>query len=219
MSQVRPPIAPPIAQDEWWNPAWVLRTGRMIMRPVTGADAGPLAALKADPLAYAMMLGGVRTQFQAAEELAEEIRAWGAYGIGLWSARDDETNAFYGVAGIVHRHDGRGMALRFAFWPEARGQGLAREAAVAALRFAHERAGLARVIAVARESNAASRMLLASIGMREVPEEDFRRDGYRMVVYVSETGGLLLPYLWPRSATPKPLWGEGSAIFGPLTLS
>jgi RimJ/RimL family protein N-acetyltransferase len=196
---------PPIAQDAWWNPAWVLRTGRMIMRPVAGIDAGPLAALKADPQAYAMMLGGVRTQLQAAEELAEDIRAWGAYGIGLWSARDDETNAFHGVAGVVHRHDGRGMALRFAFWPEARGQGLAREAAVAALHFAHERAGLTRVIAVARESNAASRMLLASIGMREAPEEDFRRDGYRMAVYVSERGELPLPCRWPRPATAETL--------------
>ena len=182
-----------ILTDDWWNPAWVLRTGRMVMRPVTGSDAASIAALKADPQAYAMMLGGVRNQHQAAEELAHDIRAWGAQGIGLWSARDSETEAFYGVAGIMRRADGRGMALRFAFWPEARGQGLAREAAVAALRFAHERAGLRRVVAIARESNAASRMLLASIGMREEPENGFFRDGYQMLVHASETGGLYLP--------------------------
>jgi len=180
-------------RDDWWNPAWVLRTGRMVMRPVAGTDAHAIAALKADPQAFAMMLGGVRDQRQSAEELAEDIRAWGAYGIGLWSARDSETEVFYGIAGIVHRRDGRGMALRFAFWPEARGQGLAREAAVAALRFAQDRAGLTRVIAVARESNAASRMLLASIGMREEPENAFWRDGYLMLVHASETGAALRP--------------------------
>jgi RimJ/RimL family protein N-acetyltransferase len=165
----------------------------MVMRPVAGIDAAPIAALKADPQVFAMMLGGVRDGRQAAAELAEDIRAWGAHGIGLWSARDSETEAFYGVAGIVHRHDGRGMALRFAFWPEARGHGLAREAAVAALRFAQDRAGLSRVIAVARESNTASRMLLASIGMREEPEKAFWRDGYHMLVHASEPGGLFTP--------------------------
>jgi RimJ/RimL family protein N-acetyltransferase len=182
-----------ILQDDWWNPAWVLRTGRMVMRPVAGADAPAIAALKADPQAFAMMLGGVRDQRQAADELAADIRAWGADGIGVWSARDVETEAFYGIAGIVRRQDGRGMALRFAFWPEARGQGLAREAAVAALRFAHDRAGLTRVIAVARETNAASRMLLAGIGMREEPEHAFWRDGYHMLVHASETGCVFRP--------------------------
>jgi RimJ/RimL family protein N-acetyltransferase len=186
-------IRPMMMQDEWWNPAWVLRTGRMVMRPVAGSDAPAITALKADPQAFAMMLGGVRNQREAAEELAEDIRAWGAYGIGLWSARDLETEAFYGIAGIMRRRDGRGMALRFAFWPEARGHGLAREASVAALRFAQDRAGLKRIIAVARESNAASRMLLASIGMREEPEHAFWRDGYHMLVHASETDSVFLP--------------------------
>jgi RimJ/RimL family protein N-acetyltransferase len=185
-------------QGEWCNPVWVLRTGRMVMRPVAGVDSPAIAALKADPRAFAMMLGGVRDQRQAAAELAEDIRAWGAHGVGLWSARDTETEAFYGIAGIVPRQDGRGMALRFAFWPEARGHGLAREASLAALRFAQERAGLTRIIAVARESNAASRMLLASIGMREEPDKAFWRDGYRMLVFAIETSAVFLPRRRPQ---------------------
>ncbi|MCB8880985.1 GNAT family N-acetyltransferase [Acidisoma cellulosilytica] len=156
------------------------------MRPVSGRDAAEIAALKADPREYAMMLGGVRNHEQATEELAADVRAWGAHGIGMWSARDRESDEFHGIAGIMRRPDGRGMALRFAFETEARGKGLAREAAIAALHFAHERAGIARVIAVARETNAASGMLLASIGMREAPDLAFTRDGYRMLVFVSE---------------------------------
>jgi RimJ/RimL family protein N-acetyltransferase len=170
------------------NPAWVLRTGRLIMRPVATRDEAEIAALKADPRAFAMMLGGVRTSLQARDELAADIRAWGAHGIGLWSARDITTDAFYGIAGILSRADGRGMALRFAFWPEARGQGLAREAAMAALHFAHDRLGLPRIVAVARESNPASRALLAGIGMQEEPEQAFMRDGFRMLLYASEPG-------------------------------
>jgi RimJ/RimL family protein N-acetyltransferase len=177
----------------------------MVMRPVAGIDAAAIAALKADPQVFAMMLGGVRDGRKAAAELAEDIRAWGAHGIGLWSARDSETEAFYGIAGIVHRHDGRGMALRFAFWPEARGHGLAREATVAAVRFAHDRAGLSRVIAVARESNTASRMLLASIGMREEPEKAFWRDGYHMLVHASEQVGLFTARQRAQSQAAEPV--------------
>jgi len=170
------------------NPAWVLRTGRLIMRPVAARDEADIAALKADPRAFAMMLGGVRSGLQTRDELAADIRAWGALGIGLWSARDVTTEAFYGIAGILARADGRGLALRFAFWPEARGQGLAREAAMAALRFAHDRLGLPRIVAVARESNPASRALLTGIGMQEEPEQAFMRDGFRMLLYASEPG-------------------------------
>ena len=82
----------------------------------------------------------------------------------------------------MERPDGRGVALRFALWPECRGKGYAREAAAAALEFGH-RAGLKRIIAVARESNMASRGVLSDIGMREVAE--FRHQGHRMLLFES----------------------------------
>ncbi|WP_459674836.1 GNAT family N-acetyltransferase [Acidisoma sp. 7E03] len=179
------------------------------MRPVSLWDAGQIAALKADPRAFAMMLGGVRTPLQAQEELAADIRIWGAQGIGMWSAHDPETDAFYGIAGIVGRADGRGMALRFAFWPEARGQGLAREAAMAALRFGHDRRGLGRIVAVARESNLASRTLLAGIGMIEEPEHAFERDGFRMLLFASETAAPA-PGMPPASAGGMPPKGASA---------
>jgi RimJ/RimL family protein N-acetyltransferase len=163
----------------------VIRTGRLTMRPVAYRDLADLTALKADPRAYAMMLGGVRTPRECAEELAADISAWGARGIGLWAVREAPNDAFVGMAGIRERGDGRGMALRFAFWPEARGHGLAREAASAAIRFGHDQIGLPRIIAVAREANTASCMVLSSIGMREEPKESFLREGYRMLVYAS----------------------------------
>jgi RimJ/RimL family protein N-acetyltransferase len=71
--------------------------------------------------------------------------------------------------------------LRFALWPEAQGQGLAREAASAALQFGHRQAALARIVAVARENNFASRMVLGSIGMAECG--GFAQSGHQMVVY------------------------------------
>jgi RimJ/RimL family protein N-acetyltransferase len=138
-------------------------------------------ALKADPQVYALMLGGVRSHRETVHELAEDITYWGAHGVGIFAIY--EGDAFQGITGIHDRPDGRGKALRFAVWPDARGRGIAREAASAALHFAHSRAGLQRIVAVARSENYGSRMVLGSIGMREC--DAFLRDGHIMLVYES----------------------------------
>ena len=166
------------------NPGFILRTAQAVMAPVSPADLADLQALKADPRVFATMLGGVRSPPQAAAELATDLTFWAARGVGIWTVRDAAGGAFLGIAGLMERPDGLGIALRFAFWPEARGRGLARAAAGAALRFAHERAGIARVVAVAREDNIASRMVLGAIGMTE--RGAFLRGGQRMLIYASE---------------------------------
>jgi RimJ/RimL family protein N-acetyltransferase len=162
---------------------WRLVTARLILTPVAPADLRDIAALKADPRAFAQMLGGVRGPIQSAEELAQDIRAWGAYGYGMWTVRARDGNRFLGLAGLMHRPDDRGVALRFAYLPQARGVGLATEAAGAALRYAHETALLSRVVAVVREDNFASRMVIGAIGMTHV--ETFTRGGILRLVYRS----------------------------------
>ena len=163
------------------NPLWILRAGPLVLTPVGGADLPDLRALKSDPRQFAIMLGGVRSAQQAAEELAEDVIAWGANGYGIWTIR--ECGHFLGVTGLEHRPDGRGIALRFALWPEAQGRGLARQAAGTALRFGHQQARLPRIVAVARENNFASRVVLGGIGMTECAS--FTQSGYRMVMYQS----------------------------------
>lgn len=162
-------------------PGLTLNTPRLVLRPVAAADLPALIRLKSDPLVFGQMLGGLRAPWQAADELAADVTAWGALGYGMFAVR--EGAHFHGIAGVQHRADGRGPALRFAVWPEARGRGIAREAAGAALRFSHAAGRLARIIAVARAENVASRMVLGGIGMWEAGT--FRRDGHEMVVYES----------------------------------
>jgi RimJ/RimL family protein N-acetyltransferase len=165
------------------NPAWILRTGRLLLTPLGGADLADLCAIKADARVFAVMLGGVRGPAQAADDLAGHVVAWGRDGFGLWAIRELAGSKFVGITGLERRPDGLGVGLRFALWPEAQGRGLAREAAWAALTFGHERGRLPRIIAVARESNFGSRTVLGSIGMREA--ETFERGGYQMVLYDS----------------------------------
>jgi RimJ/RimL family protein N-acetyltransferase len=161
-----------------------IQTGRLILKPVGGADLPHLIKLKSDPQVFGQMLGGVRLAWQTAEDLHADVATWAQRGIGMFSIY--EGSRFQGITGIAARADGRGMALRFAVWSEARGRGVAREAASAALAFAHAVAGLPRVIAVARDDNFGSRMVLGSIGMSEC--DAFLRDGHIMLVYESVRG-------------------------------
>jgi RimJ/RimL family protein N-acetyltransferase len=160
-----------------------LRTGRLVLTPVGGGDLADLRAIKADPRVFAIMRGGVRNAAQTAEDLARDVIAWGEHGYGIWAVREAADHRFAGITGLEDREDGRGVALRFALWPELQGRGFAREAAGAALRFGHEQAGLTRIVAVARETNFPSRTVLGAIGMR--PCEAFVQAGHAMILFES----------------------------------
>ncbi|MFT9400585.1 GNAT family N-acetyltransferase [Acetobacter sp.] len=161
--------------------ARTLNTGRLTLRPVSWRDMEDMVRLKADGGAFGQMLGGVCTRQQAEKEMADDIAFWACHRVGIFTIH--EQGQFVGMTGIHDRPDGRGFGLRFALYPWASGRGIAREAANAALSFTHN-AGIRRVIAVAKESNLASRSILKGIGMQEC--ERFMRDGQTMLVYESK---------------------------------
>jgi RimJ/RimL family protein N-acetyltransferase len=160
----------------------IVRTERLMLLPVGLENLPELVKLKADPRAFSAMLHGVRTPERTREELEDDMVFWQVRGYGTWAVHALADESFLGITGLMERSDGRGVALRFALWPEVRGQGYAREAAAAALAFGHC-AGLARVIAVARETNIPSRAVLTDIGMRECGEYPYQ--GHRMLVFES----------------------------------
>jgi len=159
-----------------------ITTARLSMLPPGHEHLDELVRLKADERVFGYMLHGVRTPQRTAEELEDDIDFWQVRGYGTWSVFLRATGDFLGIAGLMERSDGRGVALRYGLWPECRGHGYAREAAAAALAFGH-RAGVPRIIGVARDSNAASRAVMGDIGMRECGE--FHNRGHRMVVFES----------------------------------
>ncbi|KXV57241.1 MULTISPECIES: GNAT family N-acetyltransferase [Acetobacter] len=160
--------------------ARTVRTGRLVLQPVTWRDMEDMVRLKADGGAFGQMLGGVCTRQQAERDMADDIAFWACHRVGIFTIH--EHGKFVGMTGIHDRPDGRGFGLRFALYPWASGRGIAREAANAALSFTHN-AGIPRVVAVAKETNLPSRSILKGIGMREC--ETFERDGQTMVVYES----------------------------------
>ena len=159
-----------------------VRTGRLMLLPVGLEHLPELVRLKSDPRVFGAMLHGVRTPERTREELEDDIDFWQVRGYGTWAVHSLADESFLGITGLMERPDGRGVALRFALWPEVRGQGYAREAAGAALAFGH-RAGLARIIGIARGTNLASRAVLTGIGMKECGEYPYQ--GHRMLVFES----------------------------------
>lgn len=153
-----------------------------MLLPVGLENLPELVRLKADPAVFELMLHGVRTPERTREELEDDIAFWRVRGYGTWAVHLTAEERFLGIAGLMERPDGRGIALRYALWPADRGRGYAREAAAAALAFGH-RAGLPRIIAVAWAENVASRLVLGDLRMRECDAFIYR--GRRMLVYES----------------------------------
>jgi RimJ/RimL family protein N-acetyltransferase len=160
----------------------VVRTPRLTLLPVGKENLPDLIPLKAAPEVFGLMLHGVRTPERTREELEDDIDFWAVRGYGTWAVHRTEDGEFLGIVGLMERPDGRGVALRYALWPHCRGHGYAREAARAALEFGHA-AGLRRIIAVARESNASSCGVMADIGM--TPGGGFIHAGHPMRVFES----------------------------------
>ncbi|WP_201740048.1 GNAT family N-acetyltransferase [Aristophania vespae] len=149
-----------------------------MLRPVSWQDMEPMVRLKKDIGAFGTMLGGVRNRVQAEREMAEDIAFWAERKVGIFSIF--ENGQFVGMTGVHERPDGRGLGLRIALFPYVSGRGIAREAAGRVLSFTFE-AGEKRVVAVTREDNLASRIVLGSIGM--TLSEQFQRDGQTMLLY------------------------------------
>ena len=80
----------------------------------------------------------------------------------------------------VLSHGAHGVALRFAFAPEAQGKGFGPEFGRAALGFAFGVARLERVVAVTRPENLASQRALEKFGM--VREREIKADNGRTLL-------------------------------------
>jgi len=159
-----------------------ITTARLSLLPPGPEHLADIIRLKADPRVFGVMLHGVRSPERTREELEDDREIWTVRGYGIWSVFLRDTGDFLGIAGLMERPDGRGVALRFALWTQCRGQGYAREAAAAALAFGHA-AGLPRIVAIARETNHASRGVLEDIGMRLAGQH--RYQGEAMLLFES----------------------------------
>ena len=101
----------------------------------------------------------------AAARLARDIAHWQKHGFGAWVLRDADTGEFIGRAGLQKRwFDGPEIELAWAVVPEHWGEGIATEAARAAIAHARE-LGIAEVVAFTLPDNVGSQRVMQKAGM------------------------------------------------------
>lgn len=153
-----------------------LDTPRLRLRPWRDTDLDPLAALCADP-AVMRHFPAPLSRAESAAALTRWQAHFAAHGFGPWALERRDDGRLVGLTGLLRV----GFAAPFAptveiAWRLARdqwGQGLAREAARAALAGAFERLALPEVVAFTVPHNTASRRVMQAIGMHRDAAGDF----------------------------------------------
>jgi len=146
----------------------VLETERLTLRHATTADDRFIFELVNDP-AFIRNIGdrGVRTLADAERYVLDgPIASYEKFGFGMYVVEVRESGTPIGLCGFVKRDWLPDVDIGFAFLPQYRSQGYARESASAVRRYGHEVLGLARIVAIVSPENSDSIRLLEKIGLR-----------------------------------------------------
>ena len=152
-----------------------LRTKRLVLLPLGGADLDEAAALFADPRVMLHIDGGTRDRATTSHVLQANERCWKTEGWGLWAVRDASSGAFLGQGGLQRITELQDADVEFSMIIGRRSwqKGVATEAANAILFDAWERFGGSQIHALLHPDNTAGGPFLRRIG--------FRRDDDQLV--------------------------------------
>ena len=163
----------------------ILETPRLRLREFRHDDLDDLAAMVADE-EQMRFYPATRSRGEAAAWLERTLSVYRECGFGIWLVEALATSGFAGYCGIRPLElDGAseieiGWHLHKASW----GQGLATEAARAALGLAFGRFGLSRVVAIIPVGHTASYAVAERLGMRV--EGTTTYEGDPVVVYATD---------------------------------
>lgn len=155
----------------------VLRTSRLVLRPVAAADTEAVWRLLTDPDVRRYLCDDLVFPRETVAAIVAEHLAVAPRGLGMWIAERD--GAFAGIAALkavaavladlVPVLKGE-IEPTIALWPAFWGRGLAGEALGAVLAHGFGALGLARIAGVCDAPNLASARMLARAGFRETGE-------------------------------------------------
>ncbi|HEX7637400.1 MAG TPA: GNAT family N-acetyltransferase [Burkholderiaceae bacterium] len=147
----------------------ILETPRLRLRWFTPADAGFVLRLLNDR-GWIEAIGdrGVRTRRQAERWIAARLmEPYGRLGFGFWAVERKADGLLAGLCGLIKRDTLPEVDVGYALMPGFRGQGYAREAAEACVRYGHQVLGLAEIWGITSPANAVSAAVLRRIGLRD----------------------------------------------------
>ncbi len=155
-----------------------LQTPRLALRPWRSEDLDPLFAINGD--AESMRHFPVPMTRAESDAWAARLQAHiDEHGWGFWVVEDRASAAFAGVVGLMHipwqARFTPAVEVGWRIAPAFRRQGLAEEAARAALDFAFGTLALPEVVAFTAPGNVASWRLMERLGMRADGDFDHPR--------------------------------------------
>ncbi|MFJ7276336.1 GNAT family N-acetyltransferase [Kitasatospora sp. NPDC098663] len=165
-----------------------LETPRLILRRWREEDVAPMAAVNADPEVMRWIRdGSVRDEQQTRGGIQAWESEWDAQGFGLFAVEIRSTGELAGFTGLsvpgflpeVLPAVEVGWRLGRSHW----GQGLATEAAAAAVWFAFEERGLERIVSITQVGNDASERIMTKLGMQLTRETVSPAGGRRVRVF------------------------------------
>ena len=143
----------------------VLRTKRLVLRPVTVGDHAVLLAHWAAPDVRRFLFdGAMLSAAEVTEAIADSTRDFGRAGYGLWMAYERDRTDLVGTAGL-RPLEKIGLEIFYSLAPGWWGKGYATEAAGAVLDHALGPLGLPEVLAEVDEGNTASIAVIERLGM------------------------------------------------------
>jgi RimJ/RimL family protein N-acetyltransferase len=131
-------------------------------------------------------IGGVRSEQQLKERIAQWTRHWNEHGFGATLFHERATGQPIGWGGLQHSRIGIGECLTvgYVIAPDAWSRGYATEIARASVAHAFDELGAARLHASVLSTNRASRRVLEKAGLAVEREIDHRT--HIEVIYVIE---------------------------------
>ena len=142
-----------------------LRTERLLLRAPTREDLDAWHAIYLD--AEEVWYGAPRSSLEENRaKLERQLAHFEQYGFGMCSV--DLAGETIGAAGLQHLDGGQEIEVGYRFLKEHWGNGYATESARASLDWGFGELGLGRIVAVALETNTASRRVLEKCGLQEI---------------------------------------------------
>ena len=164
-----------------------IETQRLILREFKLEDVQQLAPILANPRVMKFSSTGILSVLETQTRIQGFIASYRQYGFGKWAITFKESNQLIGYCGIaieqIDNKDEREIGYRLdpKFW----GQGLATEAASAAIRYGLEQLKFPYILGIVERENKASVRVLEKLGMRHQRETIFL--GVEMDVYSVES--------------------------------
>lgn len=162
-----------------------IETERLVLDPWQSTDWIDFRPIATDPQVMRYITGGVPwTDEQIRNFVDRQIKLFAERGFCRWKLLRKSGGKLAGFCGVGFWRDAPDPEIGWWLERNSWGQGLATEAARAALAHAFQAAGHDRIISVARPENTASIRIMRKLGLKF--DRDFSSDGLQLVRYAIE---------------------------------